>query len=535
MKFPSQLRSLCLLGTLLLAPGALLHAQYANGQSASSVLGQANFSTKSTATTQSGFTMSTASPASGGIAVDNTSGKVFVVDTVNNRILRFSSTAAFANGGAAEAVIGQTDFTTGTVDAGQTTTTTPPVPAPSAMGLNAPVGAIVDSSGILWVADAGNNRVLAFFGAASLATGASANLVLGQSSFTTSTAGASQVNMFGPTGVAMDSTGTLYVADRQNNRVLRFANAASLSNGAFATGLFGQTNYLATVTGTTQSTFGSLPWGVATDSSGNLWVADTANNRVLCFNSAATAAVGANASLVLGQTDFTTGTTSPASQSTFNAPVALTFDSIGRLYVSDFSNNRILVFEQPSSLTNGANASFVLGQSDFTSGGAANPPTAASLNNPQGLSYLDSGYLWVADAGNNRALPFAITAGVPTLVAHPVKAKLRAGKSKTYSVVLTGTQASDEYTLQASVPKGTTNKASVKFLINGENVTSALKSGTYQTSELLVNGTLSISVQVKARASARGNLKYSLTATSVTNSSNSATTSSTIQVVVPQS
>lgn len=473
--------------------------------------------------------MSTASPASGGMAVDNTSGKVFVVDTVNNRILRFSSATEFANGGAAEAVLGQTNFTTGTVDGGQTSGT-PPVPTPSATGLNSPVGAIVDSSGILWVADTGNNRVLAFPGAAYLASGASATLVLGQSSFTTSTAGTSQVNMQGPTGVAMDSTGTLYVADRQNNRVLRFANAASLSNGAFATGLFGQTNYLATVTGTTQSTFQSLPWGVATDAAGNLWVADTGNNRVLCFSSAATAAVGANASLVLGQTGFNTGGSS-TTQSTFSAPVALTFDAVGRLYVSDFSNNRILVFEQPSTLANGANASFVLGQSGFTSGSAANPPTSASLKNPQGISYLDSGYLWVADAGNNRALPFAITAGVPTIIAHPVKAKLRAGKSKTYSVVLTGTQASDEYMLQASVPKGTTNKSSVQFLINGENVTSALKAGTYQTSEILANGTLSISVQIKARASATGNLRYSLTATSTTKSSNSASTSATIQVV----
>ncbi|HEY8902976.1 MAG TPA: NHL repeat-containing protein [Chthoniobacterales bacterium] len=521
MKFPSQLRSLCLIGTLLLAPDALLRAQYTNGQSASTVLGQSSFTSTTTATTQSGFTMSTATPVpTGGIAVDNISGKVFVVDTVNNRILRFSSASAYASGSAAEAVIGQSSFTTSTAATTQT-------------GLSNPVGATVDSSGTLWVADQGNRRVLAFTNAASASSGAAASLVLGQPNFTTSTAGTNQYTMSGPTAVAVNASGTLFVMDRGNNRVLRFTNAASDSNGAFADGLFGQSNYLANSTGTTQSTFGSLPWGVAVDSSNNLWVADTANNRVLCFTSASTVStLGPNASIVLGQSDFTTGTAGATSATSIHTPVQLTLDTLNRLYVSDFANNRILVFE-PSTLSNGAAASFVLGQSDFTSSSAANPPTASSLKSPQGLSYSSAGYLWVADAGNNRALNFALTAGRPMLSV-PASAKVRQGQTKHMTVTLTGTQASDEYTIQVSVPKGTTNKASVQFYINGVNETSVLKNGGYQTSEILANGQLPITVQIKARATAVGTLKFNVTAASVTNSSATASVSSTIKVVVPQ-
>jgi sugar lactone lactonase YvrE len=516
MKFPSQLRSLCLIGTLLLAPGALLHAQYTNGQAASTVLGQPNFTTSTAATTQSGFT----TPA--GIAVDSTTGKVFVADEGNNRVLRFSSAAALASGSAAEAVFGQPDFTTQT--AGSTSSST----------LNQPWGVAMDASGNLWVADTGNNRVVAFSQAATVSSPSpTAFLVLGQPGFTTNTSGLNQYTMHGPTSVAVDASGTLYVMDRSNNRVLRFSNAASLANGAVADGLFGQSNYLANTTGDDPFTFGATPWGVAVDSEGNLWVADTINNRVLRFDSADTVStLGPAASIALGQADLNSQT--PAtSQTGMRQPVAITIDSVGRLYVSDQGNNRILVFEQPLTLSSGAAASFVLGQSTF--GTQSSGTTSTTLNTPQSIAYSDTGYLWVADRGNNRTLSYAITAGAPSLVTHPVKPKIRAGKTKTFSTVLTSTLASDEYTLQASVPKGTTNKASVQFLINGVNVTSALKAGTYQTSELLVNGTLSISVQVKARASATGNLKYTLTATSVTNSSNSATTSSTIQVVVPQS
>lgn len=515
MKFPSQLRSLCLLGTLLLAPCALLHAQYTNGQDASYVLGQASFTAGTAATTQNGLK----TPA--GIVVDNSTGKVFVLDTGNNRILRFGSFAATASGSAAEAVLGQANFTTGTA---QTT---------SASALNQPYGAVLDSSGTLWVADLGNNRVVGFTNAATAANGAAATLVLGQANLTSNTAGTTQYSMSGPSSVAIDSTGTLYVMDRLNNRVLRFTNAATkgLAGGAFADGLFGQSNFQAKGTGLTSSTFGLNPWSLTTDSSGNLWVADTANNRVLEFSSPSTAAVGAAASAVLGQSDFVSGGAS-TSQTGFNAPIGLTFDALGRLYVADISNNRVLVFENSTALSGLVPASFVLGQQNFTSGSSGT--TANTLNNPQGLSYSDTGYIWVADQTNNRVLSYAITAGTPALVAHPVKPKIRAGKTKTFSAVLTSTLASDKYMIQASVPKGTTNKASVQFLINGVNVTSALKAGTYETSEILANGSLSISVQIKARPIATGNLKYTLTAASVTDSSNSATTSSTIKVVVPK-
>lgn len=511
MKFPSQLRSLCLLGTLLLAPGALLHAQLTNGQNASYVLGQANFTT-STASTggQNGFS----APAD--VVFDNATGKIFVVDTVNNRILRFGSAAAVAGGSSAEAVIGQTNFTN---HSAQTTQA----------GLNTPFGATMDSAGNLWVADTGNNRVVAYANAATVASGsASAFIVLGQPSFTASTAGLNQYTMNGPTSVTVDSSGNLYVMDRSNNRALRFANAASRSNGAFADGLFGQSNFLANGTGTTQSTFGANPWAVTIDTAGNLWVADSANNRVLRFASASTASVGSNAAAVLGQPDFTSNSPS-TSQTGFNGPVELAVDSLDRLYVTDTTNNRVLVFNNPSTSSFLAPAAVVIGQDNFASGTSGT--TQSTLNAPFGLTCSNTGYLWVADQGNNRVLSYAEISGVPSISTKPVKLSIRPGQTKRFSVNLANSQSSDAYTLSLSVPKGTTNKASVLFYLNGTDVTSQLKSGTYETAGVLpADQQLSFSVKVKARATAVGQLKFTLSATSQTDSSVKATSTSTIQI-----
>src|SRR5277367_1596880 len=97
----------------VLATGALLpqrvHAQsWTNGQAASYVIGQTGFGLNGSALTSTGLTM----PFT--IAEDPATGKVFVCDYGNNRVLRYPSIAAMTNGTAAEAVLGQPDFITST-------------------------------------------------------------------------------------------------------------------------------------------------------------------------------------------------------------------------------------------------------------------------------------------------------------------------------------------------------------------------------------------------------------------------------------
>ena len=165
---------------------------------ASLVLGQPGFTTNAAATTQSGMR----TPFS--VAVDPTTGKVFVADQINQRVLRFASLAALSNGLAAEAVLGQADFFSNLLNRGG-----PPAPN----NVASPIGVSVDIQGRLWVADTLNNRILRYDNAALKANGADADGVLGQPDFSSAGAAFTQSGMTQPSYAIADASGRLWVAD----------------------------------------------------------------------------------------------------------------------------------------------------------------------------------------------------------------------------------------------------------------------------------------------------------------------------------
>jgi DNA-binding beta-propeller fold protein YncE len=374
---------LVLIAALFLEQEAAV-AQFVNGQNANVVLGQPDFTTGTSATTSSGMN----NPR--GVAVDPTTGKVFVADASNNRVLRFSSVAAAISGSAAEAVLGQPNFTS----SGSATTQS---------GMYYPTGVAVEASGNLYVAEQYNNRVLKFANAASLTNGANATSVLGEPDFTTNSGGITTQNgMNYPAGVAIDASGNLYVADPNNNRVLKFANAASAANGSNATSVLGQPNFTSNAAATTQIGM-STPEGVAVDASGNLYAADFSNQRVLRFANAASLANGANATSVLGEPDFTTSI-AQVKQNGMYYPLGVVVDGLGNLYVADQFSCRVLRFANAASLANGANATSVLGEPNFTT--YATATTQSGMNYPSGVAVDATGNLYVADQNNNRVLRF---------------------------------------------------------------------------------------------------------------------------------
>lgn len=356
----------------------------ANGQNADVVLGQTNFTTNTSGNSNNKFA------GVGSIAIHYTTGKVFVADIGNNRILRFSADQANTIGGIAEAVIGQPDFTTTSAGLSQTK-------------LNLPIAIAMDqSSGALWVADANNNRVLRFDDAANIATGAPANGVLGQPGFTTSAATPSATNVGFPWGVVVDSNGDLWVGERAWNRVTKFANAASLVNGAAATVVIGQTNFAATFGGTSTVKL-DRPNNVAIDASGNLWVADELNDRVLKFPDAKTLSTGAAATVVLGQLDFF-GNSFATAQNRMFGPIGLHADMFGNLWVGDWANHRTLQFVNAALLNNGANASRVLGSPNFTA--ITSGVTQSITAYIPGLAVDNFGNVFIADDLNRRVVRF---------------------------------------------------------------------------------------------------------------------------------
>jgi sugar lactone lactonase YvrE len=360
----------------------------AMGEAAASALGQPTLSTSG-----SGSGMNQLS-APFGAAIDPTTGKLFVADRLNNRVLRFGSAAILVAGATAEAAFGQTAAGT------------------SQTQLDGASDVFIDTAGRLWVADTVNNRVLRFDNASAATTGAAASMVLGQATFVTSASGSAANQLNQPRGVTGDAAGNIWIADSGNNRVLRFASAAGASNGAAATSVLGQPGF-GSAAAATSAVAMSAPSGVNADAGGRVWVADTSNNRVLRFDGAASLGNGAPASGVLGQSTFVTST-SALTATGMSLPWGISSDGSGRLFVADAANNRVLAFDAAAALANGASATGVLGQQSFTA--SASGVGASALSLPIGvLQTNDANVLLVVDTSNNRVLRFG--APTPTVPA----------------------------------------------------------------------------------------------------------------------
>jgi sugar lactone lactonase YvrE len=383
---------------LAVAAPAFAATDFQTFQAADVVLGQPDFTTIAATSGQPNrFNLSYSA------AMDPTTSKVFVADFGNNRILRFSNAAAAQSGSNPEAVFGQMNFTASTANQGG---------AVSASTLNGPVGISVDSSGRLWVADYNNNRVLGFYLASYLSNDPPADVVIGQANFTSNAGATTQTSLSNPTFAIVGSDDTLWVADYGNNRILRYATiTAKPSVNASADGVLGQTLFTTSASAATASGL-ATPVQLFPDSGGRLWVADYGHNRVLRFDGAASLANGAAATVALGQPDLTTVTVG-LSSTKMNGPAGVYFDASGNLWVAELGNERVLRFSAAAGLPTGSSANLVLGQPNFTTTAAT--PSAKTLAGPWNIAAGVNGTLLVSDLNGNRVLRFSpITTPGPT-------------------------------------------------------------------------------------------------------------------------
>jgi DNA-binding beta-propeller fold protein YncE len=149
------------------------------------------------------------------------------------------------------------------------------------------------------------------------------------------------------------------------------------------------------------------PTGLAVDpNTGDLYVADTSNGRVLRFPAPFDPANSSQrANLVLGQSGFTGIPNPQASQSVMLLPYGLDLDPNWGLFVSDFSANRVLLFPISSNTSNGEPASKVIGQASFD---ASDP---GALYSPHHIAVDSVNQIYIADTGHNQIQIFGIPSG----------------------------------------------------------------------------------------------------------------------------
>ena len=196
----------------------------------------------------------------------------------------------------------------------------------------------------------------------------------------------------------------LYIADQGNNRIRQLDTATNAIVTVAGTGTAGYTGDGVAAT----SARINNPYGVSVDAVGNIYIADTGNNRIRKFT------VGGNISTVAGNglTGLPLGDGGAATSARINGPQGVSVDAAGNIYIADTNNNRIRKF------TVGGNISTAAGTGTAGYTGDRGAATSARINSPQGVSVDASGNIYIADTGNNVLRLVNIDTGIISTMAN---------------------------------------------------------------------------------------------------------------------
>jgi len=247
----------------------------------------------------------------------------------------------------------------------------------SAGGLSRPAGITVDGFGNLFIPTGCQIRKMDTNGLITIVAGSSNN----NYGFSGDGGSATNATLNAPNCVAMDALGNFLIADSANQRIRKVD-----TNGIITT-IAGTTAIIPASPATSAGL--NYPGGVTVDSAGNLYIADTGNQRIC--------KVGTNGNIftVAGNGGYGfSGDGGAATTATFSSPLDVAVDVMGNLYVADTINNRIRRVA-----TNGIITTVAGNGTNWYSGDLA-AATNAALSNPYGVTVDGAGNLFIADSGN---------------------------------------------------------------------------------------------------------------------------------------
>jgi len=246
---------------------------------------------------------------------------------------------------------------------------------PGAARFLLPEGIAVSGAGLVYVADTHNNRIRTVDASGDVAT------LAGDGTAGWRDGPGATAEFFAPHGLALDAIGNLYVADTLDHRIRKLDASGNVSTVA-GSGVAGFAD------GPGAAAQFSAPEGVAVDAAGNVYVADTGNDRIREIDPGGTVTTLAGNGAAAGCAD------GPGVSAELYRPASVAVDATGQLFFADTGNHRICRLD-PSGSVETLAGNCAAGDSDGQGG-------AAQLAFPRGLAVDATGHVYVADTGNNR-------------------------------------------------------------------------------------------------------------------------------------
>ena len=332
----------------------------------------------------------------GDTAVD-AAGNIYVADQGNDTIRKITPAGVVTTLAGSPGLIGSKDATG------------------SAARFNGPLGVAVDSAGNVYVGDTGNDTIRKITPAGAVTTLAGTALTSGTNDGTGAAAQFSE-----PSGIAVDGSGNVFVADQLNHTIRKVTSAGVVTTFAGTGGSAG------TADGQGANAKFRYPYGVAVDGSGNVYVADAGNNTIRKITSSGLVSTLAGSPGPSGSKDGT------GAAAQFYVPIDVAVDGSGNVYVADYDNDTIRMVTSGGVVTTLAGVPKLPGFVDGTG-------SAAKFNNPIGVAVDGAGNVYVGDSGDSLIRKIASGGIVTTLAGTPGSGNANGTGSAARFYVPTGT------------------------------------------------------------------------------------------------
>ena len=362
-----------------------------------------------------------------GVAADG-AGNVYIADSDNHRIRKVDATGTittFAGSGA-----------TGFVGGGFSGDGGPAVQAQ----LDSPSSVAADGAGNVYIADASNSRIRKVDATGTITAFAGTGMGL-MTGWTGGDGGSAvQAQLAYPRSVATDGAGNVYIADSSLNRILKVDSSGAITTFAqfllffFKVSKVNFTKVITTFAGGGEEGFSGdggpavqarldCPYSVAADGAGNVYIADTCNDRIRKVD-----ATGMITTLAGGGEEGFSGDGGPAVQTRLDGPYSVAADGAGNVYIADTHNSRIRKVDATGTITTFAGS----GATGFVGGGFSGdggPAVQAQLDSPSGVAADGAGNVYIADT-HNRRIRKVDTTGMITTFAGGGEKKGSAGEEQ---------------------------------------------------------------------------------------------------------